>query len=120
MTVDEYTQKLNALPKEFETTAEQYALIEEALRDHPSSARLWSIRGALIQLGPDDGRYTLQDAMVSYQTAIEVEPASAEGWQELGHYYDVHLSDDAEARRLWGIADELRKKNAQQGVPPNA
>lgn len=115
MTVDEYIQKLRALPQEFETTPERYDLIEKALQAHPHSATLWCMRGALIQLGPDDSRYALEDALKSYRRAIEVEPDCAEGWEELGHYYDVHLSDEAEARRLWDIAEGLKKKTE---LPP--
>jgi tetratricopeptide (TPR) repeat protein len=113
MTVEDYIQKLQAIPQEFETPPERYDLIEEAIRAHPRSATLWCLRGAFIQLGPDDGRYVLEDALESYRKAIEVEPECAEGWEELGHYYDVHLDDGTEARRLWDIAEGLRNKAEQ-------
>ena len=112
MTVDDYIQKLRSLPKKFETTPERFALIEEALRVYPRSAKLWCFRGALIQLGPANCPYELKDALASYRRAIEVEPDCSEGWRELGHYYDVHLDDEVEARRLWAIADKLEQKNA--------
>jgi tetratricopeptide (TPR) repeat protein len=114
MTIDDYLQKLRSRPKELETSRETYALIEEAVRAHPTSAKLWCLRGALIQLGPADSDYELSDALACYQKAIEVEPDCAEGWEDLGHYHDVHLHDQAAARKFWSIAEALKKKEPNQ------
>jgi hypothetical protein len=96
MSVDDYIAKLKAQPKDWETTPEAFALVEEALKAYPGSARLWCFRGAFIQLGPapEISGCTLQDALNSYRKAVEVEPDCPEGWVELGHYYDVILSDE--------------------------
>jgi hypothetical protein len=111
MTVEEYIEKLKRRRKDIDTTPEMYALIEEAVRTHPHSAKLWCFRGALIQLGPgaEDG-YSLEDALQSYRKAIEVEPECPEGWEELGHYYDVILSDEIKAKEFWEKAAELRDR----------
>jgi tetratricopeptide (TPR) repeat protein len=115
MTADEYIAKLKARPRGHETTAEAFALVEEALKAHPDSARLWCFRGALIQLGPapEKSGYTLEDALASYQKAIEVEPDCPEGWEELGHYYDVILNDETGAKEFWAKAEKLRKANGK-------
>jgi hypothetical protein len=117
MTVDKHITKLKALPRSFETTPEAYALVEEALKAHPHSARLWCLRGTLIQLGPgpEKSGYTLEDAFASYKKAIEVEPDCPEGWEELGHYHDVHLDDEHTARQFWDKAEKLRERNVKNG-----
>ncbi len=114
MSVDEYITKLEARPKDCETTPEAFALIEEALKAHPDSAKLWCFRGALIQLGPSPevSGYRLEDALSSYLKATEVEPDCPDGWEELGHYYDVHLDDEDSAKQFWDKAAELRATNA--------
>ena len=90
---------MKARPKGCETTPEAFALVEEAVKAHPGSARLWCFRGALTQLGPapEKSGYNLEDALASYRKAIEVESNCPEGWEELGHYYDVILSDEKSA-----------------------
>ena len=93
-------------------TPEAFALIDEALRAYPRSAKLWCFRGALIQLGPADSGYTLDDALKSYEKATEVEPECPDGWEELGHYHDVHLDDEVAAKRFWHKAEILKNKNA--------
>jgi cytochrome c-type biogenesis protein CcmH/NrfG len=115
MTVEEYIAKLKARPKDRETTAESFALVEEALKAHPDSARLWCFRGALIQLGPvpEESGYKLEDALASYRKAVELEPDCPKGWEELGHYHDVHLDDERSAREFWAKAEKLRKANAK-------
>ena len=55
MKESEYIEKLFALwPTEGETSDEALALADEAVRAHPASAKLWCMRGDLIQLGPED------------------------------------------------------------------
>ena len=115
MTVDEYIAKLRARPRDREPNAQAFDLVEEALKVYPNSARLWCFRGALIQLGPapEKSGYKLEDALASYRKAIEVEPDCPEGWEELGHYYDVHLNDGRSAREFWSKAEKLRKPNGK-------
>jgi hypothetical protein len=114
MSVDDYITKLKARPKDCETTPEAFALVEEALKAHPDSAMLWCFRGALIQLGPtpEVSGYTLEDALTSYRKATEVEPDCPEGWEELGHYYDVILRDEQSAKGFWEKATKLKETNA--------
>ncbi|CAM3183258.1 hypothetical protein [Rariglobus hedericola] len=108
MTLDDYIVKLRARDKEIETTPAMFALAEEAIRCYPLSAKLWCIKGAMIQLGPVDSGYELEDALGTYRQAITVEPDCPDGWEELGHYYDVHLNDEKQAEIFWKKAEALK------------
>jgi tetratricopeptide (TPR) repeat protein len=83
-------------------------LADEAVRAFPQSAKLWVMRGCLIQLGSESSPYPLEEALRSYQRAIEVNPQFAEAWEEIGYYYDVILADEAEGQRYFGEAERLR------------
>jgi tetratricopeptide (TPR) repeat protein len=64
-------------------------LVEEAVSTFPKSPKLWCIRGDLIQFAPMEAQYELADALLSYQTAIEIDPLFAEAYESIGYYYDV-------------------------------
>jgi tetratricopeptide (TPR) repeat protein len=68
------------------------AQIEQEL-GREQSAELWILRGDAIQLSNGD-EYDLQDAETSYLKALELDPASAEAYESLGHF-TFALKDDA-------------------------
>jgi tetratricopeptide (TPR) repeat protein len=70
-------------------------LVEEAVSTFPKSAQLWCIRGDLVQLAPIEAQYGLADALLSYQTAIEIDPLFAEAYESIGYYYNVIDEDFA-------------------------
>ena len=51
--------------------------IDEAIETIPASARLWELRGDLIQLAEEDDRWSIADAESSYLKAAELEPATS-------------------------------------------
>ena len=72
-------------------------LVEEGLKEYPASARLWILRGDLIQVSDDVDTYSLDDALDSYQTAVEIEPSSAEAHESIGHFLDAVANRPKEA-----------------------
>lgn len=82
-------------------------LVEEAVSTFPKSAQLWCIRGDLIQLAPIEAQYELADALLSYQTAIEIDPLFAEAYESIGYYYDVIEEDFAISEAAFRKAIEL-------------
>jgi tetratricopeptide (TPR) repeat protein len=110
MTEAEYISEFKRRwPRDEETTLETLALADEAVRAFPTSARLWVVRGNLIQLGSESSPHSLEDALASYQRAIEVAPEFAEAWEEVGYYYDAVLDDEATARKYFQEAARLRQ-----------
>jgi len=88
------------------------ALADEAVRDFPRSAKLWCLRGDLIQLGPENTPHSLDDALACFQRAIEIDPGFAEAWEELGHFYHVVLDDETGAQPYFREAERLKAQDA--------
>jgi tetratricopeptide (TPR) repeat protein len=92
-----------------ETSPETIALADEAVAAFPASARLWVIRGNLIELSSDLCPYALEDALACFRRAVEVDPQFEEAWEEIGHFYDAVLDDEAAAQRYFEQAARLRE-----------
>jgi hypothetical protein len=99
----------DAWPKEGEAPLTMIALADEATARFPDSPRLWCMRGNLIELGPEDSPHDLSDALASYERAVRIEPAFAEGWEEIAHFHDAVLDDETSAKRFFERAAALRK-----------
>ena len=99
----------DAWPKDGEAPLTLIALADEATVRFPDSPRLWCMRGNLIELGPEDSPHELSDALASYERAVRIEPAFAEGWEEIAHFHDVVLDDEASAKRFFEQAAAIRK-----------
>jgi len=108
MTEQEYIDRIALLiPDEGDVPLEALQLVEDGLREHPTSERLWIRKGDLIQLGPTDTPYELEDALASYQQALRINPYSVEAYQEIGHFYDSVMSDKGKAQEWFSKAREL-------------
>lgn len=105
---DYFSQLRDGWPKGRDASLQIIALADEAVRAFPQSARLWVMRGDLIQLGPESCPHPLEESLASYQRAVEVDPQFAEAWDEIGHYHDAVLSDEAAAQRYFREAERLR------------
>jgi hypothetical protein len=81
--------ELRRLSKGGETTVIVFRAIEDALSAHPDSPKLWCIRGDCIQLGPEDSPYSLEDALLSYEKALMLDPSFPEAHESIGYYFDV-------------------------------
>lgn len=90
MTEQEYVSALQeGIPEAAPVTAALLELSDDAVRDHPKSRSLWLLRGCLIQLGEGMERWTLDDAVESYERALELSPDDPEVHEQLGYWYDV-------------------------------
>jgi hypothetical protein len=113
MTEDEYISRLRAgWPQGSDASSHVIALADEAVRALPQSARLWVMRGDLIQLGPESCPQPLAEALASYQRAVQIAPDCSEAWEEIGHYYDVVLNDEEGARPYFERAASLKGRPA--------
>lgn len=114
MTEDDYISQLRAGwphgPEVCEASLEVLALVDAAVRAFPQSARLWVMRGNLIQLGSKACPYSLAESLASYQQAVEIDPQFPEAWEEMGYYHDVILSDESAAEKYFREAERLRKQ----------
>ena len=109
MTEDDYISALRAgWPRDGDASLEVIALADEAIRSFPQSARLWLMRGEIIQLGPESCPHPLAESLSSFQRAVELEPEFAEAWDEIGHYHDAVLADEKAAQRFFRKAERLR------------
>ena len=109
MTEQEYIDAIClSLPENGFASSRHVDAVEEALRRHPASVRLWCLRGDLIQMSDAvDDRRELADAQRSYERALEVDPTSAEAHQSLGHFFDAVLDEPERARYHFRRAAEL-------------
>ena len=115
MSEDDYIAELRSrVPDEGDLSLEVIALADEAVRAFPGSARLWCLRGDLIQIGPESCPHPLEEALASYRRAIEIDPGFADAWDEVGHFYDAVLDDERGAERYFREAARLRGPNAAQ------
>ncbi|HYY96095.1 MAG TPA: tetratricopeptide repeat protein [Pyrinomonadaceae bacterium] len=106
-----YIEKLSLLwPRAGEASAEAIRLADEAVGEQPGSAKLWCMRGNLIELGPESCPYKLDEALNCYLRAVEVNPTFAEAYEEAGHFYDNVPGQRDKARSFFQRAKELRKE----------
>jgi tetratricopeptide (TPR) repeat protein len=108
----DYIEKLkSSYPAEGEDVhTEILALADEAVRTFPQSAKLWCIRGDLIQLGSGEPSYELADALASYERAIIVDPKCIEGYEEIGYFYDLVIDDEERAKPFFDRAALLKSE----------
>ena len=107
-----YIERLKSLyPTEGEEASNQtLALADEAVREWPESAKLWCIRGDLIQLGAEDVPHGLADALTSYERAIAIDPKCIEAYEEIGHFYDAVMDDAERAKPFFHQAAALKNE----------
>lgn len=98
-------------------TPRALGLVEKGLKLFPQSPRLWMVRGDLIQISDDDERYSLEDALESYRTALRLDPNNAEAYESLGHYFDAVAENPKEAEPYFRKAIALGGgKSAHDGL----
>ena len=109
MTEEEYIAELRKRwPRKADATLETVALADEATRAFPRSPKLWCMRGDLIQIGPQNCPHSLNEALVSYKKAIEINPSFAEAWEEAGYFYQEVLDDEPAAQPYFREAEKLK------------
>src|SRR6266436_7336662 len=108
MTEQEYIVKLKSRwPVKGETSLETLALADEAVRSYPKSARLWVIRGNLLELGSENCPLPLEESLACYKRAIEIDPEFAEAWEDAAHFYDAVLGDEQSAKPYFEQFEKL-------------
>ena len=115
MVESDYIERLWALypSEDEEATNEVLALADEAVQICPWSAKLWCIRGNLIQLGTGDTLHKLEDALLSYEKAIAVDPKCFEAYEEIGYFYDLVMDDESKAKPFFQRAALLKSEAAR-------
>ncbi len=117
MTESDYIAELKSRwpsdqPGKCEATLETLAFADQAVRDFPRSATLWVIRGNLLEMGPKESPLPLEESLVCYKKAIEIDPQFAEAWGEAGFFYHNVLDDEAAAKTYFEEAARLRGRHA--------
>ena len=88
------------------SAAKPLRLVEEGLSAFPGSAKLFCMKGDLIQLS-DGQQYELAEAMRCYQQAADLAPKSPEAFESLGFFFDAIESDLARAESAFRKAVQL-------------
>ncbi|HEY7114850.1 MAG TPA: hypothetical protein VIA45_18115 [Thermoanaerobaculia bacterium] len=92
-------------------------MVEEGLRSFPNSARLWILRGDLIQLSDDEASYCLDDVRASYDKAVECDPGNGEAYESIGYFLDAVMDEPAKAEPFFRKAIACgRKESATDGL----
>ncbi len=84
------------------------AIADEATKAFPRSAKLWCIRGDLIQLGTAETSHELSDALASYEQAIVADSNFVEAYESIGYFYDVVMADSKRAVKFFKKAKQLK------------
>ena len=105
-----------AWPREGEASSALLVRADEASTAWPKSAAILRMKAALIQLGPENSRYSLEDALECYMRALAIDPLDVETLEDLAHFYDAVLDDEVEAQTYFARAKEERQR---LGMPPN-
>lgn len=100
-----------------EPTPETIAACDKAVTEYPNSAKLWVIRGCLLQLADFDTGYQLNESAKSFSNAIKAEPYNPEAYEELGYFLDAVMDKPRKARQYFRKAFLLKRARAQQGTP---
>ncbi len=104
----DYIQRLKSLlSEESDVPVEVLQLAEKALVLYPNSAKFWCLRGDLIQIASLEAEYQLEDALKSYERALEIDPSNAEAYESIGFYEDAVMSNPACAESPFRKAIEL-------------
>ena len=113
MTESDYIQKIKrAWPRSLQASAmKALRLVEEGFSAFPSCAKLFCMKGDLIQLS-DGTRYELAEALRCYQQAADLAPESPEAFESLGFLLDAIESD-------WNRAEVAFRRAAELGGGPH-
>ncbi|WP_018277357.1 tetratricopeptide repeat protein [Teredinibacter turnerae] len=94
--------------KSEEPTAETMEVTLKALEDYPNSEKLWVMRGDLLQLVNFDDGLELGESEKCYRKAIEINPQSAEAYEELAHFLDAVMAKPRKAKQYYVKARLLK------------
>ncbi len=85
-------------------------LAEQAWRAFRSSARITTLKGNVIQRKPPRSPYQVDNAVLFYNSAIEMDPSLPEPCDGMASYAETIMHDADTARRWRRRAEELRQR----------
>ncbi len=113
MTEQDYIEQLEArFPhtlESIEPTVQTIKLCDQAVQAHPHSAKLWSLRGGLLQLARYDTGYALEESAICFVMAIRAEPHDPAHYVELGHFLEDVMNNPRKAKQYFNKARLLRR-----------
>lgn len=105
-------------PSSQEPTPETIQISLDAVQKHPQSAKLWVMRGDLLQLLMFDCEIPLNESARCYRQAIKADPLFIEAYEEMGYFLDAVMANPRKAKQFFDKARRLKK--ARQKQPENA
>jgi tetratricopeptide (TPR) repeat protein len=81
--------------------------VDDILDAEGATVELLILRGQLIQLLAGNRPEELEEAFACYQEALELDPASAAAYEEIGHFLDDVADEPEEALPFFRKALEL-------------
>jgi len=91
-----------------EPRASTLDLANRAVQEHPRCAKLWIIRGNLLELANIETHLPLKESERCYRTAIKIDPFNIEAYQDLAWFLDGVLGKRRKAKRFFDKARRLR------------
>jgi tetratricopeptide (TPR) repeat protein len=105
-----YVQEIYAtLTEKGFSTNTTHEKIKAALEEFPNSTHLWCLRGNMILLDDEcDNDFELEDALSSYEKALEINPNCVEALEETGYFYFNILDEEEKAKPYLKKAEKLK------------
>ncbi|WP_338846240.1 hypothetical protein V8J88_21100 [Massilia sp. W12] len=92
-----------------EPTRETIHLTKKAVEIFPKSAKLWVMRGNLLQLIDFECDIPLGESEYCYRQAIAADHFFAEAYEEMGYFLDVIMGKPRKAKRFFDKARRLKR-----------
>ena len=103
--------------REGEAAPEDIDAIDEILEAEGPTVDLLLLRGQMIQLISGVGPEELEQALASYEEALELDPSRPEPYEEIAHFMDDVADDPEEAEAFFRKAIELGGgESAREGL----
>lgn len=120
--VDELQRRWPKVSTPGEPTEATLELTRQAVEEHPASAKLWIMRGNLLELADVETNLPLTEPMRCYRRAIHVDPFNIEAYEDLAWFLDAVLGNRRKAKRFVDKARRLRRvaRASVRSVPPGA
>jgi tetratricopeptide (TPR) repeat protein len=100
-----------------EATPDDIEELDDIIDAEGPSVDVLILRGQLIQLLDDDDPDALDEAFSCFRAAVELDPTSADAFEELAHFMDDVADEPEEAEAFFRKAIELGAgESAQEGL----
>jgi tetratricopeptide (TPR) repeat protein len=87
--IERYEEYLDLIGRYYQREPDKaLRIVDHAVRRFPKTAKLWDLRGDLIQLS-NGNKYTVHDSLASYRQALKCDPRYAPAYESIGYYHDV-------------------------------